>query len=213
MDLSVAIIARNKSDIFPSCLTSARAISGDVVIVTNSDHKFVNYSDQKNYAASKCKNDWILSLDSDEELSPELIYEFQTLDNQLFAAFEIPRLNIIFGRPIRHTNWDPNPIVRLYNKNLGKWVGAVHEKIATSGQVGQLKHQIIHHNYQTVEQFISKMNTYTSLESKTTNPFFDFLRRYFWHLGFLDGWHGLFLSYLMFIYHLVTWVKKNSSSS
>lgn len=211
--ISVSIIAKDESIILPSCLDSARRVSDDVVIVTNIDHKFVNFADQKNYAASKCKNDWILSLDSDEELSPELISEFKILDYQSFAAFEIPRLNIIFGRPIRHTNWDPNPIVRLYNKNLGKWAGAVHEKITTTGQVGQLKRQIIHHNYQTVEQFISKMNTYTSLELKTTNPFFDFFRRYIWHLGFLDGWHGLFLSYLMFIYHTVTWVKKNSSSS
>lgn len=213
MDLSVAIIARNKSDILPSCLTSARAISDDVVIITNSDRKFVNYSDQKNYASSICKHDWVLSLDSDEELSPELIHELITKNYEPNAAYKIPRLNIIFGRPIRHTNWDPNPITRLYNKNLGKWVGVVHEKIITSGQVGQLKHQIIHHNYQTVEQFMSKMNTYTSLESKAANPFFDFFRRYIWHLGFLDGWHGLFLSYLMFIYHTVTWVKKNSSSS
>src|SRR3989344_644377 len=100
MDLSVAIIARNKSDISPNCLASAKSVSNDVVIITNADHKFVNYSDQKNYAASKCKHDWVLSLDADEELSPELINELKTINYELSAAFKIPRLNIIFGKAI-----------------------------------------------------------------------------------------------------------------
>lgn len=215
MDFSAAIITRNKSDILKKCLASVGAISDDVVVITNSSHKFVNYSDQKNYAASKCKYDWVLFLDDDEELSPELISELKTLDHKLFAAYMIPRLNIIFGKPILHTNWElsADTHIWLYDKTRGHWENPVHEEITTSGPVGQLQSHKIHHSYQTVEEFIIKANDYTSRETKPANPFFDFLRRYFWHLGFLDGWHGLFLSYLMFIYHLVTWVKKNSSSS
>src|SRR3989344_7702545 len=101
MDLSVAIIARNKSDISPNCLASAKSVSNDVVIITNADHKFVNYSDQKNYAASKCKHDWVLSLDADEELSPELIEEIKNLDFSS-NAYSMPRMNYIFGKPIYH---------------------------------------------------------------------------------------------------------------
>ena len=215
MDLSVAIIARNKSDISPNCLASAKSVSNDVVIITNADHKFVNYSDQKNYAASKCKHDWVLSLDADEELSPELINELKTINYELSAAFKIPRLNIIFGKAIHHTNWEPqaDTHIWLYDKTRGHWENPVHEEVVTSGSVGQLKGHKIHHSYQTVEEFITKANDYTSRETKLTNPFFDFLRRYIWHLGFLDGWHGLFLSYLMAIYHLTAWVKKNSSLS
>ena len=214
MDLSVAIIARNKSDISPNCLASAKSVSNDVVIITNADHKFVNYSDQKNYAASKCKHDWVLSLDADEELSPELISELKTLDFA-FSAYQIPRLNIIFGKAIHHTNWEPmaDTHIWLYDKTRSHWENPVHEEVVTSGSVGQLKGHKIHHSYQTVEEFITKANDYTSRETKLTNPLFDFLRRYIWHLGFLDGWHGLFLSYLMIIYHLVSWVKKSSSSS
>ena len=214
MDLSVAIIARNKSDISPNCLASAKSVSNDVVIITNADHKFVNYSDQKNYAASKCKHDWVLSLDADEELSPELISELKTLDCA-FSAYQIPRLNIIFGKAIHHTNWEPmaDTHIWLYDKTRSHWENPVHEEVVTSGSVGQLKGHKIHHSYQTVEEFITKANDYTSRETKLTNPLFDFLRRYIWHLGFLDGWHGLFLSYLMFIYHLTAWVKKNSSLS
>jgi hypothetical protein len=122
-------------------------------------------------------------------------------------AYAIPRQNIIFGQVIQHTNWDPNPIIRLYDKTKSHWQGPVHEQIITQGPVGRLKSPIIHHNYSSVEEFITRMNRYTSLESQITNPFFDFFRRYVWHAGFLDGWHGLFLSYLMMVYHLTTWIK------
>ena len=213
--ISVSIIASNTACILPSCLDSAKKLSDDVVIVTNSSHKFVNYSDQKNYTASKCKYNWVLSLDADEEISPALISELKTLDYGLYSAFKIPRLNIIFGRPMLHTNWEPSADTHiwLFDKTKCKWAGVVHEEIVTAGQVGTLRGHKIHHGYRTVEEFMDKMNDYTSREIKTANPFFDFLRRYIWHKGFLDGWHGLFLSYLMFIYHLVTWVKKNTSSS
>lgn len=210
--ISVSIIAKGKSVILPSCLESARKVTDDVVIVTNADHKFVNYADQKNYAAAKCKYDWVLSLDADEELSPELISEIKSL-NFKSSAYLIPRLNIIFGKAILHSNWEPSADTHiwLYDKTCGQWTNPVHEEVVTTGQVGQLRGTKIHHSYQTVEEFMDKMNDYTSRETNPANPFFEFLRRYVWHKGFLDGWHGLFLSYLMFIYHLVVWVKKNSS--
>lgn len=211
--ISVSIIAKDKSVILPSCLESVRQVSDDVVIITNADHQFVNFADQKNFAASKCKNNWVISLDADEELSPELISELKTLDYKRFAAFRIPRINIIFGKEMRHTNWEPSADTHiwLYDKTRGHWESPVHEEIVISGPVGQLRGPKIHQNYRSVEEFVDKMNNYTSREIKTANPFFDFFRRYIWHKGFLDGWHGLFLSYLMAVYHTVTWVKKNSS--
>ena len=213
MTLSIAIIAKNRECISFQSLDSARQVSDDIVIVTNADHKFVNFSDQKNFAASKCKYNWVLSLDADEELSSQLISELKTLDYELFAAYKIPRLNIIFSKAMHHTNWEPtaDTHIWLFDKTKCYWEREVHEEIVTDGPVGTLLGHKVHHSYQTVEEFMDKMNDYTSRETKTANPFFDFLRRYIWHMGFLDRWHGLFLSYLMVIYHTVTWVKKNSS--
>ena len=207
-NLSVAIIARDRASILPQCLNTARKLSDDVVIITNADHNFVNYSDQKAFATTRCKYDWILSLDSDEYLSPELIQEIKRLDFS-YTAYSIPRLNYIFGKPIYHTNWEPSSDthVWLYNKTKARWVGEVHEEVEVNGQIGKLRNYKIHRNYQSVEEFLIKMNGYTSLESNFINPAYDFLRRFVWHLGFLDGWHGLFLSYLMMIYHTTTWVK------
>lgn len=209
MKISVSIISRDKTKILPQCLETAREISDDVLIITNKDHKFVNYSDQKNFAASKCKYDWILSLDDDEWLSPELVHELRIINSEQYSAYKIPRLNYIFGKPIYHTNWEPDvdTHIWLYDRRSSKWVGDVHEEVVTKGKVQKLKSQKIHLNYQTVEQFMIKLNDYTSREKVLVNPFFDFARRYIWHRGFLDGWHGLFLSYLMTIYYTVVWIK------
>ncbi|MEK7164148.1 MAG: glycosyltransferase family 2 protein [Patescibacteria group bacterium] len=215
MKISVTIISRDKNKILPQCFATAGQVSDDVVIVDNTDHKFVNYSDQKNYAAALCKHDWILSLDDDEWLSPELIDELQTINDEQYTAYKIPRLNYIFGKAIYHTNWGPDVDrhVWLYDRKSCEWVGSVHEEIKTKRKIGRLKGFKIHQNYTTVEQFMNKLNDYTSRETTAVNPAFDFIRRYIWHRGFLDGWHGLFLSYLMMIYHIVVWVKKKSSSS
>lgn len=209
--ISIAIIATSESIIRNDCLDSAKKVSDDIVIVTNRDHEFVNYSDQKNYAVSKCVNDWVLSLDSDEVLSVELCHELLTMNYEL-DAYVIPRKNIIFGKMINHTNWDPNGVLRLFKKSKGKFVGKVHEQLQTNGRVGKLNNPIIHYNYATVEEFLDKMNRYSTLETVQINPFYDFFRRYVWHAGFLDGWHGLFLSYLQAIYYLEVWVKRRLSS-
>jgi glycosyltransferase involved in cell wall biosynthesis len=213
MKISVAIITRDKTKILPICLETAGQVSDDIVIVTNENHPFVNFSDQKNYAASLCKNDWILSLDDDEWLSEELILEIAEIRNWNFGGFFIKRKNIIFGKIMNHTNWEPEADnhIWLYNKKVTKWVGDVHEEVIVNGKIGELKNCKMHENYNTVEQFMTKLNDYTSREKNTVNPIYEFMRRYIWHRGFLDGWHGLFLSYLMMIYHLVVWVKKKSS--
>lgn len=224
-NLSVALITRDRAAILPQCLASAGKVSDDVVIVTNSDHKFVNYSDQKNYATSKCKYDWVLSLDDDEVLSPGLIDEIKNLDFSC-DAYSIPRINSIFGKQIYHTDWSPESDrhVWLFRKSKSTWANAVHEQVKVSGPVGKLIHPKIHYNYQSVEQFISKMNHYTSFEAQSRKfswpmlfiyPVWKFIRHYIVFLGFLDGWHGLFLSYLQAVYglqiYVKAWQKKNIS--
>ncbi len=135
--LSIAIIARSRSEILPQCLASARKISNDVVVVTSADHKFVNYADQKNYAASKCKQDWVLALDADEVVSDQLAAEIKrVLPTTDCAAFVIPRLNYIWGKPMYHSNWEPgaDTHVWLFRKDSGRWVGAVHEEVIITTQ-------------------------------------------------------------------------------
>lgn len=235
--LTVTIITRDGAKSLPECVKSAQRIADDIVVVVDSRttdntaqiaqslgarvfiHKFDDFSIQKNFAAAKASGDWILAMDDDETISDKLAEEISTiLPTTDCVAFGIPRLNYIFGKAMYHTNWEPeaDTHIWLWRKNMGKWVGVVHEELVVNGKVQKLHGQKIHHSYKTVEEFIDRANRYTSKEKKATNPIFDFFRRYVWHKGFLDGWHGLFLSYLQAIYHLIVWVKlwekKNISS-
>ena len=166
MKISVAIITRDKNKIAPFCLATAGQISDDVVVVTNEDHEFVNFADQKNYAALLCKHDWILSLDDDEWLSSELMLEITEIRNWIYGGFRIKRKNIIFGKIMEYTNWEPeaDKHVWLYNKRVAKWVGDVHEEVIVDGKIGELNNFKMHENYTSVEQFMTKLNDYTSRE-------------------------------------------------
>jgi len=187
-------------------------------------HRFTDFAAQKNFAASQALNDWALFLDADERLSPELAIEITqlnlqpTTDNQQPAAYSIPRINYLFGKLMHHTNWDSvtDSHVWLYDRRHAYWQGAVHEQVSVSGPVGRLVSPKVHLNYTSVESFISKLNHYTTFEAARRKFFFPlvfiypcwkFVRHYIVFAGFLDGWHGLFLSYLQAIYGLSAMVK------
>lgn len=224
--ISACVIAKNAASLLPSCLSSLPKSIADIVVVVDAEtiddtaqiaKKFGarvyvrpldNFASQKNFAATKAQHDWVLFLDADEQMSSQLATEIGSLSFTA-SAYRMPRLNYIFGKAIYHTNWDPHSDTHiwLYDKKVCSWQGDVHEEVAAAGKVETLVSPKIHYPYRDVADFVAKLNHYTSLEIKPANPFFDFLRRYLWHLGFLDGWHGLFLSYLMFIYHTVAWVK------
>jgi glycosyltransferase involved in cell wall biosynthesis len=183
---------------------------------------FNDFSSQKNFADSLAAHPWILSLDADEVASEALVKAIQILPaTPLYSAYSIPRYNLIFNKYIKYTNWDPHGLIRLFNKNYCQWVGEVHETITTAGEVGRLLDPILHNNYDSAEQFVARQNIYSSMEADRLfrqgtrfspmllcfQPIYDFFRRFILHTGFLDGWHGLYLSYLMAIYHISIWVK------
>lgn len=240
MQISVTIVAYNAARFLPACLESVKMISDDIVVVVDDrttdstvqiaqkynarvyTRKFDNFADQKNYATGQARHTWILSLDADEQISTSLatcIYNLPELP--LYPAYSIPRKNKIFGKFIEHSNWDPNGIVRLFDKNHSHWEGKIHEQIITDGTVGKLYDPITHDNYQTAVQFLDKQSRYSTARADELvtqkvvfspaqvilQPLFEFFRRYILHAGFLDGWHGLHLAYLMMIYHLSVWIK------
>ena len=188
--------------------------------------KFDIFANQKNFASDNATGDWILSLDADEEVSPMLAKEINsqlsTLNSQV-DAFSIPRKNYILGKFIKYTRWQPelDRHVWLWRKSKGRWVGDVHEEVEVDGEVVRLKNPKLHYQYETVSQFLKMMNRYSELEADQRvkkgvkfsfsrmffEPIYNFLVRYFYRLGFLDGWRGFVLSYLMAVYHLELWIK------
>ncbi len=240
MNASAVVIARDSAKFILPCLESLKNLSDDLLVVVDSRsvdntadlaknagarvmiRVFDSFSGQKNYADSQAKYGWILSLDADETASPGLIKAIRDLpEHQLFQAYSIPRKNKIFGKYIEHSNWDPNGLVRFFNREYCQWEGVVHEQIVTDKTVGRFYDCIYHENYATVNEFMAKQDIYSTLEADRlyaagipfswgqfiAQPLLDFTRRYILHAGFLDGFHGLFLSYLMAVYHLSVWVK------
>jgi glycosyltransferase involved in cell wall biosynthesis len=240
LPISVVLVVRDGAKTLARCLTSVQPLTSDIVVILDPrtvdataavcrqfkarvyTRRFDDFSGQKNYALSQAKNSWVLSLDADEWLSPGLQQELLHLTLLPdVTAYAIPRKNIIFGRIINHTNWDPNGLVRFFDKTRSSWQGQVHEQLVTRGQTAGLISPLMHENYRTVEEFLTRQDAYStlaaqeklqsgvrfSLFSALFQPLGEFFRRYIWHAGFLDGWHGLFLSYLMAQYHFSVWVK------
>jgi glycosyltransferase involved in cell wall biosynthesis len=233
MTLAVVIPTLNEEIDLPDAIASVK-FADEVLIVDSGStdktisiakkagakvihHPFASYSETRNFADQNISSDWILSIDADVSVPSRLAQEITNMleTNINFLAFRIGRINIIWGKPILHADWGPKDDchIRLYRRGSGKWQSSVHEQFITDKPVGVLKNLLVHQNYRTVSEFIEKTNSYSSLDKHHYQfrlwlvPIKDFLKRYFYKFGFLDGYHGLFLSYLQAIYHLNVLVK------
>ncbi|KUK83678.1 MAG: glycosyl transferase family 2 [Microgenomates bacterium 39_6] len=238
--ISVVIISRHEEAKINEVLDSVNDWASEIVIVLN-NKKFGNvapaakkfgaqvyyrifddYSSQKNFAISKAKGDWILSLDADEVVSAKLAAELQRASQDLsYNGYYLPRKNIIFGRAIQHAGWYPDYQLRFFVKGYGQFSKIIHERVTVRGGVGYLKSPLVHYNYQTVSGFISRLNRYTDAEAEQlvtsgykfssldllSRPTEEFLRRFFAQEGWKDGLHGLALSLLMAFYTLTIYLK------
>ena len=186
----------------------------------------------KNFGFSKANSEWILSLDADERVSPELTEEIKSITqkgSENIVGYWIPRKNIIFGKWMQHTGWYPDLQLRLFKKGSGKFEEVhVHEMISVSGDTEKLNNHIVHYNYDTISQFIYKhTEIYAPNEAETlllkgyifsptdaiNFPLKEFISRFFLREGYKDGFHGLVLSLLLSFYHLIIftkiWEKRN----
>lgn len=250
MKLSVVISAYNEERKIKDCLESVKDLTDEIIFVDNSSsdrtiqialeytnkiytkpNDPVNLNKNKNFGFSKAASHWILSLDADERITEELSEEIiSAIAEEGFDGYEIPRKNIIFGKWIKNSIWWPDYNLRLFRNGKGKFPEShVHEKLKVEGKIGRLQNPITHLNYQTVSQFINKLNnSYTESEAanflregKNLNwydairwPINDFVKTFFSQNGYKDGMHGLVLSMLQAFYQLVffakVWEKKES---
>jgi len=171
------------------------------------------YSAQKNYAASIASHDWILSLDADERVSPELAAEIKGLLAAEPAArgYRVPRVSFYLGRWIRGTDWYPDYQLRLYDRRAGEWNGRrVHESVALAGTPGRLEHDLQHFPYRDISHHLQTIDRYTTLAAEQMradgrtislaglilHPPFAFLRNYILRGGVLLGRVGFVVSAL-----------------
>ena len=166
------------------------------------------YAAQKNFAAECASHEWILSIDADEAVGPELRTSIQQVARQECecAGFDFPRLARYCGRWIRHSGWYPDRKIRLYRRDRGRWIGDyVHESVAVSGPVGHLDGDLLHYTCETLGDHRASIERYTDLAAREAvdsgrqsgawqlllAPPFSFVKSYFLQMGFLDGAAGL----------------------
>jgi glycosyltransferase involved in cell wall biosynthesis len=235
MGLSIAIVALNEEANIGRTLESVRWADEIVVVDSGSTDRTREIAEQygakvviepwrghvaqKNYALELCTQPWVLALDADEEVSPGLAKEIQSVlvDPAALNGYWIPRKNFFLGRWIRFGGLYPDPKLRLFRRGEGYSTGHdPHDRyeLKTGRALGRFKNPMVHHAYPTLSYYLEHMNSYSSLGAKlavakghrsfslaniVVRPMFTFVYNYFIRLGFLDGREGL----LLHLYHSV----------
>jgi len=238
MQLSVVIITFNEEANIGRTLQSVQPLvadgKGEIIIVDSGStdrtveiaksygakvfvEEWKGYAAQKNSAIDRAANNWVLSLDADEEVSSRLAEDISALlkTPSKPSGFFIPRKNMFLGRWIRHGGFWPDPKLRLFDRTSGRFEDrAVHETVEFRAHTGEILSSLLHHSYPTLSDYIEHMNRYSSLGAEMVvakgkvrfsfinivlRPLFTFIYNYFFRLGFLDGREGL----LLHLYHAV----------
>ncbi len=247
--ITVCINTLNEEKNLPKAISSIKSIASDIVVVDMmSDDETVKVAKKlgakvyeyrrmgyvepaRNFALSKATGDWVLILDADEVIPPALAKKFVEIARKsTFTYYRVPRKNINFGKWMRHSRWWPDYNIRFFKKGSVTWNDEIHSIPVTYGKGADLPSEeqfaIVHSNYSTVEQYLSRMERYTTIQADellkknhkfiwkdlVKKPMAEFLSRYFLAEGYKDGLHGLALSGLQafseFIVFLKVWQKE-----
>jgi len=226
MKLSAIVIAKNEAHNIAACLDSLAFCDERIVVDSGSNdgtvkiaeskgarvvhHDFEGFGAQKNFALSLAQGEWLLSLDADERVSKELADEImKAIMHPAADACEMPRLSSFCGRPMRHSGWFPDYVLRLFRRGKARFSNdLVHERVIANGSVTRLKHPLIHHPVLRLEDALSRMDRYSTAGAEMlvasgrrvsfitgiVRGLWAFIRTYLLRGGFLDGREGFLLA-------------------
>ncbi|MCX5838722.1 MAG: glycosyltransferase family 2 protein [Deltaproteobacteria bacterium] len=225
--VAVTIITKNEVNFIRTCLDSVRWADEIIIVDSGSTDGTVEicreYTDQimladwpgfgpqKNRALARATSEWVLSLDADEHVSPQLKQEILSAISapEAYAAFDLPRRSSYCGRRIRHSGWWPDYVTRLFRRGSARFSDdLVHEHLIVDGRIGRLREPLSHVAFENLENVLETMNHYSTLgarmmhnrEKKGTmatavlHGFWSFFNTYVVRAGFLDGREGFMLA-------------------
>jgi glycosyltransferase involved in cell wall biosynthesis len=223
--ISALIVARDEAENLPACLESLAWTDETVVVVDAASmdqtetlarnlatrvhvRAFDDFAGQRNSALALATGDWVFAVDADERATPPLAVEIRrTLSNPTFehAGYRIPIRSVVLGRSFSHSGTQHDRPLRLFRRDLGRWVGKVHETVDLRGTAGEMIGHLTHKTIPDMKTFLRKINHYTSLEALqahregrpfrtidlTVRPAWTFAKLYLGKQGFRDGLEGL----------------------
>ena len=237
--LSIAIITHNEALCIRACLESVTWADEIIVVDSQSSDDTVaicreytdrvlvrpwpGFAQQKQFALDLCRGDWVLSLDADERVRPDLAAAIKRVcrENGQFDGYRIARRSYFLGQWIRHCGWYPGYQVRLFKRTKTTVrTSRVHEGFLVQGPVGVLTGDIDHFSHPSLADSLEKMNRYSSLEALDrlsrrrvqaidfiVHPFSAFLRKYIGQSGYRDGLAGLWLCWIAALLNMVMYMK------
>jgi glycosyltransferase involved in cell wall biosynthesis len=225
--LSACIITLNEEHNLPRTLASLKEIADEIVVVDSGStdcteeiarghgaaffvRTWTNYAEQKNFAASCASNDWVFSVDADEELSSALqtaILEWKKHEPK-FSVYEVARRTWYLGAWIKHSGWYPDFQRRLYRRDAAQFLGIIHESLKFEGQPGRLSGDLLHYTVRSFAEHEANVEKYSSLSAQQmfaagrrnwrggvwlATPW-SWFQNYILRAGFLDGYRGALIA-------------------
>lgn len=241
--ISACIISYNEERKLEDCLKSLQTVVDEIIIVDSLStdktleiaekytdkiyhQKFLGHIEQKNLAVSKATHQWVLSLDCDERLSPQLQHSIMEIKDRIDEndAYRMARKTYYVYRWLNHC-WYPDKKVRLFNKEKARWGGVnPHDKVVVeSNSVKELPGDILHYSFDSISAHIQTLDKFTDIGAQElikkgkkvtmlspfTHATWTFLRMYLFRAGFLDGFAGFVASVLSFMHVFVKYSKVN----
>ena len=243
LPISVCLIAGNEAHRLRRTLNSVTGWTSEIIVVTDNNvtdgtgeiaascgakvfcEPWKGHAAHRNFASEKASQPWLLAIDADEVVSPELRDDIRRVfaSDKIadWAAFSLPRCTFYHGRWIRHGDWYPDRKVRLWRRGQGHWQGSPHEKLIVEGRIGRMRGELLHYSMESLEHQIKKTistadyflqqcearGRKVSFADLAFRPWWSFFRGYFLRLGLLDDWQGYVIAWMTAFYTFLRYAK------
>jgi glycosyltransferase involved in cell wall biosynthesis len=216
--------SKDKTRAIAAAFSAARS-DGTVVRPRVIERDWPGHVEQKNFAIDQAANDWVLCVDADERVSPELRQEVEEAlarESPGVSGYTMPRKNFYLGRWVLHGGWYPDRKLRLFRRSLGKWGGTnPHDHVRVQGKVGRLRGDLHHYSYQSLADHLRTINSFTDIAAREKlkkgvrfpvprmilQPPFKFFKMFFLKQGFREGAVGLIMATMGSLYVFLKYAK------